>query len=127
MKYLYQFLIIIGFSLLGEALNLLLPLPVPASIYGIILLFAALELKIVKVKDVREVSRFLILVMPIMFVPPAVGLIPSWGFVKGFWWQYLLVTVVSTIVVMAVSGLVTQCIIRFSQKKSDKKAKVSQK
>lgn len=44
MKHLRQFLIILFFSFLGEGLKALLPLPVPASIYGLVLLFAALEL-----------------------------------------------------------------------------------
>lgn len=54
MKFLIQFMIIIAFSFLGELLHYFLPLPIPASIYGIVLLFVALELKWVKVKDIRE-------------------------------------------------------------------------
>ena len=56
MKYLIQFLIIIAFSFMGELLHYCLPLPIPASIYGIVLLFMALELKWIKVKDIRETS-----------------------------------------------------------------------
>ena len=77
MKYLKQFLIIIAFSFLGELLHYLLPLPIPASIYGIILLFTALELKWIKVKDIFETSSFLIAIMPVMFIPAAVGLVDS--------------------------------------------------
>lgn len=54
MKYLIQFLIIIAFSFAGELLHYCLPLPIPASIYGIILLFLALEMKWVSVKDIRD-------------------------------------------------------------------------
>ena len=77
MKLLIQFLIIIAFSFAGELLHYLLPLPIPASIYGIVLLFAALELKVIKVKHIRETSSFLIAVMPVMFIPAAVGLIDA--------------------------------------------------
>lgn len=112
MKYVIQFLIIIGFSFLGEVLHCVLPLPIPASIYGIVLLFAALELKWVKVKDIRETSAFLIAVMPVMFVPAAVGLIDSWHAIASAWLQYIVVTVVSTFVVMAISGWATQLVIR---------------
>jgi len=112
MKYLYQFLIIIGFSFAGEILNWLIPLPVPASIYGIVLLFLALEMKWVKVKDVKEVSRLLILIMPLMFLPPAVGLVAAWDSIKDCVVQYVTVSVVSTFVVMAVAGAVTQWVIR---------------
>ena len=105
MKFLIQFLIIIAFSFLGELLHYCLPLPIPASIYGIVLLFIALELKWVKVKDIRETSSFLIAVMPVMFIPAAVGLIDSWASVSQAWFQYIIVTVISTFIEMGVSGM----------------------
>ena len=119
MKFLIQFLIIIAFSFMGELLHYCLPLPIPASIYGIVLLFAALELKWIKVKDIRETSTFLIAIMPVMFVPAAVGLIDSWKTIGDSWLQYIAVTVVSTFVVMLVAGYFTQLVIR--------KGKVSRK
>ena len=105
MKFLIQFLIIIAFSFAGELLHFLLPLPIPASIYGIILLFLALETKLIKVKHIRETSSFLIAIMPVMFIPAAVGLIDSWQDIGNAWFQYIVVTVVSTFVVMGASGL----------------------
>ena len=100
------------FAFVGELLHHFIPLPIPASIYGILLLFLALEFKILKVKDIKETSSFLIAIMPIMFLPPAVGIVESWGLIKGSWLPYVLVIAVSTVVVMAVSGLVTQMIVR---------------
>lgn len=127
MKYLIQFLIIIAFSFMGELLHFCLPLPIPASIYGIVLLFVALELKWIKVKDIRETSSFLIAVMPVMFIPAAVGLIDSWHAIGNAWLQYIIVTVVSTFIVMGVSGLVTQKVIRVQKEKKSEKAKKSEK
>ena len=112
MKYVIQFMIIIGFSFIGEFLHYILPLPIPASIYGIVLLFAALELKVLKVNDIREVSSFLIAVMPMMFIPAAVGLLNSWDIISSSLLKYIIVTFVTTFVVMGVSGLVTQFVIR---------------
>ena len=116
MKYVIQFLIIAAFAFVGELLHWFIPLPIPASIYGIVLLFIALELKWVKVSDIREVSSFLIAVMPIMFSPAAAGLMESWGAVKSSVWEYALITIVSTFVVMGVSGAVTQFVIRRGKK-----------
>ena len=115
MKYLIQFLIIIAFSFMGELLHYCLPLPIPASIYGIV--FMALELKWIKVKDIRETSSFLIAVMPVMFIPAAVGLIDSWSAISNAWLQYVVVTIVSTFVVMGVSGVLTQYVIRKGKEK----------
>lgn len=116
MKYVIQFLIIAAFSFVGELLHWLIPLPIPASIYGIVLLFAALELKLVKINDIRETSSFLIAVMPIMFIPAAVGLMDSWSVVKSSIWEYSFITVFSTFVVMGVAGAVTQMVIRHRNK-----------
>ena len=113
MKFVIQFLIIIGFSFAGEFLHYVIPLPIPASIYGIVLLFVALECKLLKVNDVRDVSSFLIAVMPMMFIPAAVGLI----IISGSLVKYVVVTFVTTFVVMGVSGLVTQGIIRRGKSK----------
>jgi len=112
MKFLVQFLIIIAFSFFGELLHFSLPLPIPASIYGIVLLFLALEMKWIKVKDIRETSSFLIAVMPVMFIPAAVGLIDSYQSIGSAWLQYIVVTVLTTFVVMGVSGWLTQYVIR---------------
>ena len=112
MKYIFQFLVIMVFAFIGEVLHHFIPLPVPASIYGIVLLFLALELRIVKVSDVKETSSFLIAVMPLMFLPPAVGVIESLDIIRGNWFPYAVVTLVSTVVVMGISGRITQHIIR---------------
>lgn len=120
MKIVRQFLIIIAFSFVGEILHTLLPLPVPASIYGIVLLFAALMSKRIKVSDIAETSSFLIEIMPIMFIPAAVGLLKSWDVVKGSLPSYITVTVVSTFVVMYAAGAVTQAIIRRGKREGRK-------
>ena len=120
MKYIIQFLIIAAFAFVGELLHHFIPLPIPASIYGIVLLFIALEFKWVKVSDIRETSSFLIAVMPIMFIPAAVGLMDSWVEVKSSIWAYAAVTVISTFVVMGVSGAVTQGVIRRGRKQQEK-------
>ena len=125
MKFLIQFLIIIAFSFAGELLHFCLPLPIPASIYGIVLLFLALELKLVKVRDIRETSSFLIAIMPVMFIPAAVGLMDSWHAIAGMWLKYIIVTVVSTFVVMAVSGWLTQAIIRSGKKNARKECSLA--
>lgn len=124
MKYVYQFLIIIVFSFIGELLHYFIPLPIPASIYGIILLFAALQCRIIKVKDIQETSSFLIAVMPIMFIPAAVGLIDAWDAVRQSIVQYIIITVVSTFVVMGVSGKVTQYVIRKEKKEKNNERNV---
>ena len=79
LKLFKQFTIIIVLSFVGEVLHALIPFPIPASIYGILLLFFLLERKILQVDDVKEVADFLIFIMPLLFIPAAVGLIDAWN------------------------------------------------
>lgn len=112
MKYLKQFLIILAVSFVGELLHMLLPLPIPASIYGILILFILLETRLLPLYSVKETGDFLLEIMPVMFLPAAVGIIESWETIKPSLLAYLTVTIVSTVLVMAVSGLVTQAVLR---------------
>lgn len=109
-NYLRQGLLIFGFTLLGEALHVLLPLPIPAAIYGLVLLFVALCLRIVKVEQIKQFSGFLLTIMPILFVSPAVALLESWGLLLPNLRYFLLLIAASTILVFAVSGLVCQAV-----------------
>ena len=116
MKYLKQFGIILALSFIGEFLNDFLPLPIPASIYGIILMFLCLKTKIIPLSAVEETARFLIEAMPLMFIPAAVGLLESWNIIKGVWIQYISITAISTVIVMIVAGHVTQAVINHAPK-----------
>ena len=118
MKFLRQFLLIILFSLIGELLHALIPLPIPASIYGLVLLFAALMTGLVKLSHVKETAKFLIEIMPIMFVPAGVGLMESWGEFQAMLVPILVILRVSTVLVMGVSGQVTQTVIRMQKKRT---------
>ena len=112
MKWLKQTAIILCITFLGEVLHALLPLPIPAGIYGIVLFFLALEMKVIPLKAVMDTGVFLIDIMPVMFIPAAVGLINSWDVLRPTWVSFLVITVLTTVVVMGASGIVTQWLLR---------------
>jgi holin-like protein len=116
MKYLSQIGIILAISFLGEMLNKIIPLPIPASIYGMIILFVALISGVIKLSAVKETGKFLIDIMPLLFIPPTVGLIESWGTMQDFLVAIIVISLVSTILVAAVSGRITQFIINRKSK-----------
>ena len=120
MKYVKQFFIILLISFVGELFKYLIPLPIPASIYGMVLLFIALMTGLIKLDDVKDVGKFLIEIMPLMFIPAAVGLTESWNKISPIFWKLIIVTAISTVLVMAISGRVTQFVIRH-EKGGDKK------
>lgn len=117
MKYIRQFCIIMAVTFLGEALKTVLPFPIPASIYGLVLMFLALELKIIKLEQVKETGKYLIEIMPLMFIPAGVGLLEAWGDLKPICVQVIVIMVISTVVVMGVSGRVTQWVIRLERRR----------
>lgn len=112
MKYLSQFLIILGFSLVGEALQRLVPLPIPASVYGIVLLFAALCIGLVKLEQVKEAGGFLTSILPILFVSPAVGILENWLLIRDAVLPIFLLVAASAAVTFGISGLVAQWLLK---------------
>ena len=117
MKYLKQFLIILTISLIGEVLKTLIPLPIPASIYGMVILFVCLLSGAIKLDAVRDVGTFLIQIMPVMFIPAGVQLMASWNVLSPLLVPASVVTVVVLIAVMVVTGRVSQRIIRLERKR----------
>lgn len=121
MRYAKQFGIILLVTFLGEILKFLIPLQIPASIYGLILMLLALKFKIIPLSSVREVGKFMIEIMPMMFIPAAVGVLNTWDLLKPIFIPVLIITVISTVAVMAVTGRVTQLFLCKEKAKSDEK------
>ena len=110
MKFLRQFMIILLLSFLGEVLKMFIPLPIPASVYGLVLMLVCLMTGVLKTSQVKDAAFFLIEIMPVMFIPAAAGLIDSWGVLRPLIVPFMIITVVITVFVMAVTGRVAQMI-----------------
>ncbi|MBQ2895137.1 MAG: CidA/LrgA family protein [Oscillospiraceae bacterium] len=108
MKYLSQLLIIMGFTLLGEALQQLIPLPIPAAVYGLVLFFAALCLGLVKPDQVKTAGSFLTSILPLLFVSGAVGIARQWELIAPQLPGIVLLLLVSTVLTFGVSGRIAQ-------------------
>ena len=115
MKNLMQFGIIIGLSLVGEVLNSVIPLPVPASVWGMVLLFVLLCLKVIKLDQVQDAADFLLSIMTVMFVPVGASLITSFADIKDEILGIFAIIIVSTVVCFLVTGKVAQRIIDKSE------------
>ena len=111
MKYLQQLLIILGFTLLGEVLAYLIPLPIPAAIYGLVLLLTALCTGILKAEKIAETAHFLVNIMSLFFIAPTVNILSYWGIIAPSLVPICIILVVSTVLVFAVSGLVTKALL----------------
>ena len=108
MKYVFQFARIMGFCLAGELLHAVLPLPIPAGIYGLVLLAAALLTGLVKLEQVKQTGDFLSSLFPLLFIPTVAGVMEQWELIAGNLVPILIALVPVTWAVMAVAGSVTQ-------------------
>ena len=108
MKYLSQFLIILGFTLAGEALQRLIPVSIPASVYGLVLLFAALCFGLVKVEQVKEVGGFLSSLLPFLFVAPTVSIVEHWALIQPRLLPIFLVLAATMVLTFGISGRISQ-------------------
>lgn len=108
MKYLKQFAIILGVCLVGEGLKALLPLPIPASIYGLVLMLIALMCGLLKLEQVENAADFLIQIMSPMFIPAAVGLMDQFDRLRAILLPFVVINLVGLIITFAVTGRVTQ-------------------
>ena len=113
MKYLRQFLIIILISLIGEVMHYL-----PASIYGMAILFVGLMTKIIPLNYVKDAGKLMIEIMPVMFIPAGVGLMASFGVLKPMIIPFCVVLIVTVVTVIIITGHVSQFIIRSGKKKN---------
>ena len=116
MKYIFRLNIILGISLLGEFLGAVIPLPVPGSIYGLVLMLAGLCTGIIPLASVEAPGRFLIDIIPVMFIPAVVGIINSWAEFSAMLVPAVIIVMVSTFLVMGVTGRVTQAVMRREKK-----------
>lgn len=119
MKYIKQIMIILLFSFLGELLNYIIPLSIPASIYGMALLFLALTTKIIKLEQIEDTAEYLLSIMLIFFVPSAVGIMDTFFEYQNSMLPIILIVIISTLVVLIVTGLVSQLMIKITSKKGD--------
>ena len=78
----------------------------------VLLMFLCLQLRVFRLEDVRDTALFLIEIMPLMFIPAATGLMTSWGIIRAKLFAYLAIAVITTVLVMVVSGRVTQFFLR---------------
>ena len=119
MKYLRQVLVIMGFSALGELLHAWIPFPIPASIYGMVALFAALATGILPKSWVAETGSFLVSILPLLFVVPVVGLLTCWDAVAPDLIAIVVIVVVSTVITFGVSGWVTALMQKLGKAESE--------
>ena len=116
MKFVFQFGLILAITFIAELIYNFLPLPIPASIYGLCIMLLLLITKVIKVEWVRESGKYLIAIMPLMFIPTGAKLITVADKILPVIAPVLFILISTTVFVMIVSGKVTEFIIKRGSK-----------
>lgn len=111
-----QFFVIFGCLALGEVIVWATGIKLPSSIIGMLILTLLLKLGWVKLGWVERLSQLLISNLGFFFVPPGVALILYLNVIKDYWLSIMMATVVSTVLVLVVTGHMHQLVIKFERR-----------
>lgn len=126
MKGLKQLCIVLVLLSLGEILNLRFNIPIPGTILGMVIVLFLMMIRVIKLKTIEHISSILLDNLALFFVPANVGIIVLYDQIKTVWVRLIIVLILSTIIVMAVTGLTVQFLDRAisKQKKGEKYERV---
>ena len=116
-----EFIIIFIINYIGTIISKTLALPIPGTIIGLLLLFALLYYKIIKLNMIENVANFLLANMTIFFMPPTVKIMDSYQLLQGNFIKFVVLIIVSTVITMGVTGKVVQFMIEHLERKEKKK------
>lgn len=104
--------IIVGICFLGEFLNKILGVPIPANVLGMLTLLVLLMTGIINIEKIDKISEFLLEHLAFIFLPAGVGILNNIDLIKDQWLPIVVTVVLSTVIVMGVTGLTVQFLIR---------------
>ena len=110
MKLYVQLMIIFMISLVGEGISSVFHLPVPGSIIGLVLLFLALQFKLLRLRHISMVGNFLLANMTILFLPPAVGIMDKFQVIAPYLLPIILIVLGGIVLNVCVIAVVVQLI-----------------
>lgn len=103
-----QCAILFGCLALGELIVYLTGIKLPSSIIGMLLLTLFLQLGWVKLKWVQGLSDFLVANLSFFFIPPGIALMLYFDLIAAEIVPIAIATLVSTILVLLITGWVHQ-------------------
>ncbi|MDQ0817964.1 holin-like protein [Bacillus pumilus] len=105
----------------SNLISMYLPIPMPASVIGLVLLFVLLTTKIVKLEQVEQLGTSLTGLISFLFVPSGISVIQSLGVMQEVGVQVVGVIIIATIMLLAATGLFSQLLMQLSEKPQKRK------
>lgn len=127
MKFFRESILLLSIYFAGEIISKLLNLPIPGNIIGMILLFILLTSNIIKVEKVENLANFFLDHLAFFFIPASVGLMTSFVSLKGSIFKIILLCILTTIIVIGITGITVQFICNKTSIKEKDKNKLNKK
>lgn len=108
MKYLKQFAILLACLFIGSIIKSLVPLPIPETIYGMVILFLIFIFKLLKPDDIRITANAILDNMAILFVPAGVGIIEHIDLLKENIVAIFIITFLTAIIAMIITMILVK-------------------
>jgi holin-like protein len=122
MKFIKQIAIILGIYIAGETIRQLTHIPIPGNVLGMVILFTLLSTGVLKRETIREITNMVLSNMTLFFIPASVAIFAYFGLIANVAWHYIVLVIVSSIAVIAVTGYsaqLVQLVVRKAIKKKD--------
>ncbi|MDP4525411.1 antiholin-like murein hydrolase modulator LrgA [Bacillus halotolerans] len=103
--------------LVSNMISAFVPIPIPASVVGLVLLFLLLCLKVIKLEQVETLGASLTSLIGFLFVPSGISVMNSLGVMQQYGLQIVLVILLATIILLGATGLFSQLILTLSGKR----------
>lgn len=121
MKIILQIAVVFAICWVGEIVAAQLPIPFPASVLSMILLFILLMIRFIRVEHIREKAEFMTKNMAVFFIPAGVGIIDNYIYVQGNVLPLLTVCFVSTVLTFLATGWTVKAVIRLQERLSTRR------
>lgn len=108
MKILRQLGIVLLILSIGQIIQAKFNLFIPGTILGMMILLVLLLAKVIKLKWIEGITNVLLDHLSIFFVPANIGIMVYFSQIKDIWGKILIIVIISTIVVMGVTGAVVK-------------------
>lgn len=120
-----QIFIFSAIMLISNGIAYISPVPMPASVIGLIILFVSLSTNLIKLEQVETLGGYLTSIIAFLFVPSGISLINSLDILKVYGWEIMTVIFVATFIILAATGWAATQLLSFKEKAKQKETSIN--
>ncbi|MBC9874073.1 antiholin-like murein hydrolase modulator LrgA [Macrococcoides bohemicum] len=122
-NFFHQAIVISVILLISKIIESFIPIPMPASVIGLVLLFICLSTGIVKLGQVERVGTALTDNIGLLFVPAGISVVKSLGLISEHPFLIIGLIFISTLLLLLCTGFFSQMIVMTTERKEKSSVK----